>query len=234
MIRFDGVSKIYEGHVHALCDVSFHLGKGEMAFLMGPSGAGKTTLLKLIYGEEFPSDGVVEVAGHDVSHLRRRQIPYLRRRIGVVFQDFRLLSDRTIYENLDLVLLIAGFPASERKKRVLSALASVGLSHKIRNYPHDLSGGEQQRIAIARALVVDPLIILADEPTGNLDPDLSNYIVQLLRSINARGTAILMATHNYQLVQKTQGRVLMLKEGHIVADQEHQAPTPPTTTEGQF
>jgi cell division transport system ATP-binding protein len=130
MIRFDGVSKIYEGHVHALCNVSFHLGKGEMAFLMGPSGAGKTTLLKLIYGEEFPSDGVVEVAGHDVSHLRRRQIPYLRRRIGVVFQDFRLLSDRTIYENLDLVLLIAGFPASERKKRVLSALASVGLSHK--------------------------------------------------------------------------------------------------------
>jgi len=233
MIRFDGVSKVYEGHVHALCDVSFHLEKGEMAFLMGPSGAGKTTLLKLIYAEDTPSDGVVEVAGHDVSRLRRRQIPYLRRRIGVVFQDFRLLSDRTVYENLDLVLLIAGFPASDRKKRVLSALAAVGLSQKVRNFPHDLSGGEQQRVAIARALIVDPLIILADEPTGNLDPDLAHYIVQLLRSINARGTAILMATHNYQLVQKTQGRVLLLKEGQLVADQPMQATANPTQTEYQ-
>jgi len=213
MIRFDGVSKIYEGHVHALCDVSFHLEKGEMAFLMGPSGAGKTTLLKLIYGEDFPTEGVVEVAGHDVSRLRRRQVPYLRRRIGVVFQDFRLLSDR--------------------KKRVLSALAAVGLAHKLRSFPHDLSGGEQQRIAIARALIVDPLIILADEPTGNLDPDLANYIVQLLRSINARGTAILMATHNYQLVQKTQGRVLMLKEGQIIADQPYKTESGQTAAEFQ-
>ena len=233
MIRFDGVSKVYEGHVHALCDVSFHLEKGELAFLMGPSGAGKSTLLKLIYGEELPSQGVVEVAGHNVSHLRRRQIPYLRRRIGVVFQDFRLLSDRTIYENLDLVLLIAGFPASDRKKRVLSALAAVGLSQKLRNFPHELSGGEQQRVAIARALIVDPLIILADEPTGNLDPDLANYIVQLLRSINARGTAILMATHNYQLVQKTQGRVLMLKEGQLISDQPKQGADSPAPTEYQ-
>lgn len=218
MIRFNNVTKDYHGHPRALNGVSFHLGKGEMAFLMGHSGAGKSTLLKLIYAEETPSDGLVQVAGHDISDLRRRQIPFLRRRIGVIFQDFRLLPDRTVLENLDLVLLIAGFPPAERKKNALYALGLVGLSHKLRAYPTDLSGGEQQRVAIARALCVNPLIILADEPTGNLDPELSWNIVQMLRQINARGTAILMATHNYNLVQKLHGRILLLKEGRLVTD----------------
>jgi len=215
MIKMRGVTKVYDNGVVALRDVSVDVAKGELAFLTGPSGAGKSTLLKLITAEERPTEGLVEIAGHDVGTLRRREIPYLRRRIGVVFQDFRLLEERTVLENVTLPLTILGLAPGEQRRRALQVLTVVGLAQRKDARPLELSGGEQQRIAIARAIALDPAILLADEPTGNLDPDITWHIMKLFRLINARGTAVVIATHNYDVVKKMDARVIKIMHGEL-------------------
>lgn len=218
MIRFANVFKAYSRGVLALRDVSFHIAKGEFVFLTGHSGAGKSTALKLIYAEEFPTSGEVRVSGYVTSHLRRSEIPRLRRRLGIVFQDFRLLEDRTAEENVAFALEVTGARRSTIGPKVMRVLAQVGLAAKALAYPRELSGGEQQRVAIARALVNDPLVLLADEPTGNLDERAARGVFQLLRDINASGTAVVMATHNLELVRQTPYRVIELQEGAVVYD----------------
>ncbi len=218
MIRMRGVTKAYENGVVALEDISVDVGKGELAFLTGPSGAGKSTVLKLITAEEKPTDGLVEVAGHDVAGLRRRDIPYLRRRIGVVFQDFRLLNERTVLDNVVLPLTILGLGPAEQRRRALQVLTVVGLAQRKDAKPLELSGGEQQRVAIARAIALDPAILLADEPTGNLDPDITWHIMKLFRVINARGTAVVIATHNYNVVKRMDARIIKIIKGRIEAE----------------
>jgi cell division transport system ATP-binding protein len=215
MIKMRNVSKVYENGVVALDDVSVDVGKGELAFLTGPSGAGKSTFLKMITAEEKPTDGLVEVAGHDVGTLRRRDIPYLRRRIGVVFQDFRLLRERTVLENVMLPLTILGLTPAEQRRRALQVLTVVGLAQRKDSKPLELSGGEQQRVAIARAIALDPAILLADEPTGNLDPDITWHIMKLFRVINARGTAVVIATHDYEVVRKMDARIIKIIDGKL-------------------
>ncbi|UCH77455.1 MAG: cell division ATP-binding protein FtsE [Candidatus Coatesbacteria bacterium] len=215
MIKMRGVTKIYDNGVVALHDVSVDVAKGELAFLTGPSGAGKSTLLKLITAEEPPTEGLVEIAGHDVGALRRREVPYLRRRIGVVFQDFRLLNERTVLENVMLPLTILGLAPAEQRRRALQVLTVVGLAQRKDARPMELSGGEQQRVAIARAIALDPAILLADEPTGNLDPDITWHIMKLFRLINARGTAVVIATHNYDVVKKMDARVIKIIRGEL-------------------
>jgi len=197
-------------------NVSFSIAPGEMAFLVGPSGAGKSTVLKTIYLEEWPQEGHVVVGEYNSLFIDYREIPFLRRRLGVVFQDFKLLDDRDVFGNVAFVLQVIGIKRKEIKRRVLRALADVGLSHKSRKFPKELSGGEQQRIAIARAIVNEPYILLADEPTGNLDPVTSQGIMEVLQRINARGTSILMATHNDEMVKKYNGRILHIQHGIIV------------------
>jgi cell division transport system ATP-binding protein len=218
MIRFTKVSKQYTRGGPALEDVSFNLGRGEFAFLTGPSGAGKSSILKLVYIDERPSSGEVRVDGKSSVTMTAREIPRLRRRLGVVFQDFRLLEDRTAEQNIAFALEVTGTPHSAIAPRVARALTQVGLSSKGTSLPHELSGGEQQRVAIARALVNDPLVLLADEPTGNLDERATRGIFQLLRDINAAGTAVLMATHDLDLVRDTGLRSLELNKGRLVYD----------------
>jgi cell division transport system ATP-binding protein len=215
MIKMFDVTKVYENGVVALDGVSVEVGKGELAFLTGPSGAGKSTFLKLITAEERPTEGLVEVAGHDVGTLRRRDIPYLRRRIGVVFQDFRLLRERTVLENVMLPLTILGMTPSEQRRRALQVLNVVGLAQRKDAKPLELSGGEQQRVAIARAIALDPAILLADEPTGNLDPDITWHIMKLFRVINARGTAVVIATHDYDVVKRMDARIIKILDGKL-------------------
>ena len=217
MIRLYHVTMRYSPHNAALIDVTFSVEKGEFVFLSGPSGAGKTTLLKLIFREELPTEGQVVVNGKIIAALPPRRIPFLRRNIGVVFQDFKLLGTRTIMENVTLVLRILGYPPRERKARAYRVLKMVGLHHKLAVYPRELSGGEQQRVAIARALINEPAILLADEPTGNLDPDLALEIMGLFKEINARGTTVLVATHDREMIQRMQRRVLHLERGRLVA-----------------
>jgi cell division transport system ATP-binding protein len=219
MIRMREVTKVYENGVVALEDVTVDVGKGELAFLTGPSGAGKSTFLKLITAEERATEGLVEVAGHDVSTLRRRDVPYLRRRIGVVFQDFRLLNERTVLDNVMLPLTILGLAPSEQRRRALQVLTVVGLAQRKDARPLELSGGEQQRVAIARAIALDPAILLADEPTGNLDPDITWHIMKLFRLINARGTAVVIATHDYDVVKKMDARIIKILNGKIPSEQ---------------
>jgi cell division transport system ATP-binding protein len=219
MIRMRNVTKVYENGVVALEDVTVDVGKGELAFLTGPSGAGKSTFLKLITAEEKPTEGLVEVAGHDVGTLRRRDVPYLRRRIGVVFQDFRLLNERTVLDNVVLPLTILGLVPSEQRRRALQVLTVVGLAQRKDARPLELSGGEQQRVAIARAIALDPAILLADEPTGNLDPDITWHIMKLFRLINARGTAVVIATHDYDVVKKMDARIIKILNGKIPSEQ---------------
>ena len=223
MIRLDQVSKHYPSGSAALTEVSLHVQKGEFAFLTGPSGAGKTTLLRLLLREELPSSGTVTVDGRDLATMRAREVPDLRRRMGVVFQDFKLIRNKTVLENLTFVLEAVGAPRSEHKARGLGALKRVSLQHRIHAYPLQLSGGEQQRVAIARALINDPLILLADEPTGNLDPDLSEEIMAMLRDINAHGTTVLVATHDRDMVRKWGRKVLHLMAGRLVASPERGA-----------
>jgi cell division transport system ATP-binding protein len=218
MIRFTKVSKLYPRGGPALEQVSFHLRRGEFAFLTGPSGAGKSTILKLIYVDERPTSGEVRVDGKSSVTLGRNDIPLLRRHLGVVFQDFRLLEDRTAEQNVAFALEVIGTTAHAIAPRVARALAQVGLAGKGSALPHELSGGEQQRVAIARALVNDPLVLLADEPTGNLDDRASRGIFQLLREINASGTAVLMATHDLDLVRDAGVRTLELNRGALVFD----------------
>jgi cell division transport system ATP-binding protein len=217
MIRLLQVGKSYPPGTTALSDITLHVEKGEFAFLTGPSGAGKTTLLRLLLREELATTGQVMVNGRDVAKLAPREVPYLRRTIGVVFQDFKLIQSRTVLENITFVLEAVGVPAAARKPRAMRVLTQVSLQHKIHSYPLQLSGGEQQRVAIARALVNDPLLLLADEPTGNLDADLSSDILNLLREINARGTTVLVATHDRDLIRRMARRVIQLQAGRLVS-----------------
>jgi cell division transport system ATP-binding protein len=218
MIRFTKVTKDYPRLGAALNDVSFSVGKGEFVFLTGPSGAGKSTILKLIYMEERPTDGEVRVAGLSSVTIRPRDIPKLRRKLGIVFQDFRLLEDRTAEANVAFALEVTGTPRSSIAGKVSRALTQVGLASKATSYPRELSGGEQQRVAIARALVNDPILLIADEPTGNLDDRATRGVFQLLRDINASGTAVLMATHNLDLIRRSDYRSIELNRGKIVFD----------------
>jgi cell division transport system ATP-binding protein len=231
MISFFHVTKEYPRTGAALTDVSFRVAKGELAFLTGPSGSGKSTLLKMMYAEELPTTGEVRVAGMNVSKLRRADIALLRRKLGIVFQDFRLLDDRTAEQNIAFALEVTGAPTASIPPRVSRLLAQVGLSSKGASYPRQLSGGEQQRIAIARALANDPYVLIADEPSGNLDDRATRGIFQLLRDINAAGTAVLMATHDLALVRRHEFRVIELNRGQIVYDSAEAAPPPSAVLE---
>ncbi|MGQ0703969.1 MAG: cell division ATP-binding protein FtsE [Gemmatimonadales bacterium] len=218
MIRFSHVSKTYPNGVAALRDVSFEIAKGEFTFLTGHSGAGKSSILSLIFAEQKPTSGDVKVSGFPVTRLGPGQVPRLRRKLGIVFQDFRLLPYRTVEENVGFALEVTGARRDLIPGRVMRVLTRVGLAGKARVYPKELSGGEQQRVAIARALVNDPPIFLADEPTGNLDERASRGIFQLLQDINAGGAVVVMATHNLALVRDTPYRVIELQHGQIVYD----------------
>ena len=218
MIRFSHVSKSFPNGAVALRDVSFHVPKGQFVFLTGHSGAGKSTILTLISAHDRPSSGDIRVAAMSLSTIKQRDIPRLRRRLGIVFQDFRLLEYRTAEENVAFALEVTGAPQSSISGRVMRVLTLVGLAGKARAYPKELSGGEQQRVAIARALVNDPPILLADEPTGNLDERAARSVFQLLRDINNGGTSVIMATHNLELVRQTNYRAIELKSGQIVYD----------------
>jgi len=218
MIRFEQVSKLYPGGHQALQKVSFHLQKGEMAFLSGHSGAGKSTLLKLITMMERPSDGRIGFNGYDVTRLARKDVPFIRRQIGMIFQDHRLLMDRTVFDNVALPLVIDGFTPAETQKRVSAALDKVGLHDKSGYLPLMLSGGEQQRVGIARAIVNTPPLLLADEPTGNLDAQLAADIMHLFAEFNHLGTSVLIASHDMGLIQASGCRILTLQEGRLVGD----------------
>lgn len=220
MIRFEQVSKVYPGGQKALSDVSFHLKRGEMAFLTGHSGAGKSTLLKLITVIERANGGKVSINGHDIAKIRRAQVPYLRRDIGMIFQSHHLLMEKTVFDNVALPLMIEGFSHGEIRKRVAGALDMVGLFGKERHSPIMLSGGEQQRVGIARAIVNKPPLLLADEPTGNLDPKLSMDILRLFETFNDSGTTVLIATHDLGLIARMKYRTLTLKQGCILGAQE--------------
>jgi cell division transport system ATP-binding protein len=219
MIQFFHVSKTYARDVEALADIDLAIQKGEFVFIVGPSGAGKTTLLRLIFRDELPTSGQILVNGRNVVKLPRRSIPALRRSIGIIFQDFKLLHDRSIAENLALVYRVLGVPASIGKRKVTNILKLVGLSHKAHLSPYKLSGGERQRVAIARALMNDPLLLLADEPTGNLDSDLAADVMRLLGEINTKGTTVVVATHDVNLVRDLRHRTILLKGGRLIGDQ---------------
>lgn len=218
MIKLQDVTVAYGNEWTALSHVDLCVDKGEFAFIVGPTGAGKSTLLKLLYREEKVSQGQVHVAGHDLSSMHHRDIPQFRRKLGIVFQDFGLLPNKTVYENVAFALRVTGEGRSSVRRKVPNALEMVGLAHRPDAFPHQLSGGEQQRVAIARALVNDPPLLLADEPTGNLDPDTSMGIVQLLNHINLRGTTVIVATHDHAIVDKMQRRVIAFERGKIVRD----------------
>ena len=216
MIEAQHLSKFYSRGLYALRDLSLNVDKGEFVFLTGPSGTGKSTLLRLLLCQEKPSEGAITVNGHDLTTLSRTDIQEYRRGIGFIFQDFKLIPSRTVFENVAFVLEVLGVPSSQQRRRAFQVLKWVGLQHRMNAHPRDLSGGEQQRIAIARALVNDPALILADEPTGNLDPDLSLEIMNLLREVNAGGTTVLVATHDRELIRLVGRRTITLDHGRIV------------------
>ncbi len=218
MIEFRNVSKVYNNGTEALHNVNLQVEKGEFVFIVGSSGAGKSTFLKLITCEERPSSGQIIVDGVDVSRLRKGKIPYVRRRMGMVFQDFRLIDHMTVYDNVAFAMRVVGARPRTIKKRVPYILSLVGLQHKAKHYPTELSGGERQRVGLARALVNNPAMIIADEPTGNIDPALSFEIVDLLSEINRRGTTVLMVTHEHSLVKHFHKRIIQIHSGEIVAD----------------
>lgn len=218
MIRFTQTSKRYEGGYDALSGVSFNVEPGELAFVTGHSGAGKSTLLKLIALLERPTRGQILVNGQNLSRIRRRQIPYFRRNIGIIFQDHQLLFDRTVFDNVALPLIIAGFPRAEVGRRVRAALDKVGLLKKEKKYPITLSGGEQQRVGIARAVVHKPPLLLADEPTGNLDPELSREIMHIFDEFSQVGVTVLVASHDLDLIREMQSRQIILSQGRLLDD----------------
>ena len=219
MIVFDDVTKIYEPNVIALRDASFVIEKGEFVFLVGASGSGKSTVIRLLLRELEVTSGRLLVAGRDIARLRRNQVPQLRRNLGCVFQDFKLLPNRTASENVAYALKVQGESSSNVRRKVPEVLNLVGLAHKMGSYPHELSGGEQQRVSIARAFVNHPPLLVCDEPTGNLDPDTSVGIMQLLYRINRTGTTVLMATHDREMVDKMRRRVIALDDGLVVRDE---------------
>ncbi|MDP3261024.1 MAG: cell division ATP-binding protein FtsE [Thermodesulfovibrionales bacterium] len=218
MIHFSNVTKFYEKQA-ALKNITFSIEKGEMVFMTGPSGAGKSTLLKIIYLSEKPDEGSVTIAEWDLSKLKESSIPFLRRNIGVVFQDFRLLDNRNVFDNVAIALRIRGMLDSEIQDWVMEILKMVNLRHKADSYPRALSGGEQQRVVIARAIVGEPTILLADEPTGNVDPDTAAGITRLFKDINARGTTVVIATHNRELYRNTGRRVFRIDGGNMVGEE---------------
>ena len=220
MIKFDHVSKIYPNLIAALHDISFEINPGDFISVVGRSGAGKSTLVKLIIREEYPSKGTVLVEGMDIAEIRPKDIPYLRRKIGVVFQDIKLLPRRTAFENVAYAMEVGGVPWDTIKREVPQILELVGLAEKTNSFPDELSGGEKQRIAIARALAHKPLLLLADEPTGNLDEINAMEILTVLRKINELGTTIVLATHARELVDKVKKRVIVLEDGELVSDEE--------------
>ena len=224
MIEFKNVSKTYSNGTKAIQNVSLHVDKGEFVFIVGSSGAGKSTFLKLLMCEEMPSSGEIAINGRVVNELRRRDIPYLRRTMGIVFQDFRLIERMTVYENVAFAMHVVGAFPRDVRKRVPYILGLVGLQSKAKCYPSELSGGEQQRVGLARALVNNPSLIIAAEPTGDVDPALSFEIVDLLSEINRRGTTILMVTHEHNLVKHFNRRVIQIHNGEIVADTEESKP----------
>lgn len=218
VIEFRGVSKTYPTGTHALEDVNIKINSGEFVFIVGSSGAGKSTFMKLIMREEKANTGKITVNGFDLMKIRRSQVPMLRRTMGIVFQDFRLIPTMNVFQNVAFAMHVVGASGREVRRVVTNALSKVGLGHKARSMPNELSGGEQQRVGLARALVNSPRLIIADEPTGNVDPNMSYEIVSLLTEINRRGTTILMVTHDHNLVRDFRHRVIMLDGGKIVAD----------------
>jgi cell division transport system ATP-binding protein len=216
VIEAQNLSKMYARGVYALRDLTLRVDKGEFVFLTGPSGAGKSTFLRLLLRRDIPSEGHLSVGGRDLTTLSTAEVQAYRRSLGFVFQDFKLLPSKTVLENVAFVPHVLGMPITQQQRRTFQVLKWVGLQHRMNAYPMELSGGEQQRIAIARALVNDPQIILADEPTGNLDPDLSLEIMNLFREINARGTTVVVATHDRELIRRVGRRSLTLDHGHVV------------------
>jgi cell division transport system ATP-binding protein len=218
MIQLFNVTKHYASGTEALRGVSLDIRKGEFVFLVGPSGAGKTTLMRLIYRDELPSSGHVVIDGRNIERLAESRVPFLRRSVGVVFQDFKLIDSRTVAENVAFALQVTGAPAVEVREKTQRALELMGLRHKANLYPQQISAGEKQRACIARALVNDPAILITDEPTGNLDPELALDIMRIFMEINNRGTTVLMATHNHNLVEQFGRRVVHLVAGRVIAD----------------
>lgn len=220
LIELKGVTKKYKRGSTALRDLSVSINQGEFVYLVGPSGAGKSSFIKLLYREEAATKGTIKVGEFELTKLKARQVPILRRSIGVVFQDYKLLQRKTVYENVAFAMEVIGSKRKDIKKRVPEVLDLVGLKHKARSFPEELSGGEQQRVAIARAIVNNPKLLIADEPTGNLDPEIALEIMQLLERINLQGTTVIMATHNSVIVNTMKHRVLAVEEGRLVRDQE--------------
>jgi cell division transport system ATP-binding protein len=218
MIHFYHVTKKFDRYSTALHDVTFHIDKGEFVFLTGASGAGKSTLLKLILRQMVPSEGQIVVNGRNLMAMKKAQLPFFRREIGMVFQDFKLIERMTVFENLSFILTVLNVAPKEHKKKAYQALRTVNLHHKLNAYPPQLSGGEQQRVAIARALINDPLVLIADEPTGNLDPDLSTEIVQIFSEANLRGSTVLLATHDRDLIRTSGRRCIVLDHGRIIEE----------------
>ena len=219
MLKMTDVSKVYPGGSVALQNVDIHIEPGEFVFVVGPSGAGKSTFIKMLFREVLPSTGSIFVNGVDILSLTPNEIPYMRRQLGIIFQDYRLLPDRTVYENVAFAMEVIETPRRKIKRRVLNVLDLVGLRHRCNAYPNELSGGEQQRIAIARAIVNDPVFVIADEPTGNLDPETSWDIMEIFKEINAEGTTIVMATHDKEIVDAMGKRVIAIEDGKIVRDE---------------
>ena len=220
MITLDGITKIYQPKIVALDDVNLEIQSGEFASIVGPSGAGKSTLVRLLIAQEKPTKGKILIGGRDISHLKSRHIPYYRRKLGVVWQDFKLLSNKTVFENVAYALEVVEKPIEEIRSKVPQILRLVGLEGKEERFPRELSGGEVQRTAIARALVHEPRLLIADEPTGNLDPVNTREIVDLLLKINSLGTTVLLATHNKDVVNNLKRRVIVLEDGKVISDRK--------------
>ena len=220
MINVDKVTKIYDNGALAINNISLNIKKGEFVFVIGSSGSGKSTFMKMLLKEVEPTEGKIIIDGIDINNIKRKEIPFLRRKIGVVFQDFRLLSSKTVFENIAFALQVTETPPKAIRRNVPAILAMVGLTHKAKAYPNELSGGEQQRVALARAIINKPPILLADEPTGNLDPETAWEIMELLKEINVRGTTVVIATHAKDIVDEMKKRVITLQKGIILSDKE--------------
>ena len=220
MLIMSDVSKVYPGGSIALQDVNVHIEPGEFVFVVGPSGAGKSTFIKMLFREVLPTTGSIFVNGTDILSLTPKEIPFMRRQLGIIFQDYRLLPDRTVYENVAFAMQVIEAPHRRIKRQVMNVLDLVGLRHRAHAYPNELSGGEQQRIAIARAIVNDPVFVIADEPTGNLDPETSWDIMEIFKEINESGTTIVMATHDKVVVDAMGKRVIAIEKGRIVRDEK--------------
>ena len=223
MLIMSDVSKVYPGGSTALQNVNVHIEPGEFVFVVGPSGAGKSTFIKMLFREVLPTTGSIFVNGVDILSLTPKEIPFMRRQLGIIFQDYRLLPDRTVYENVAFAMQVIEAPHRKIKRQVMNVLDLVGLRHRANAYPNELSGGEQQRIAIARAIVNDPVFVIADEPTGNLDPETSWDIMEIFKEINSAGTTIVMATHDKDVVDAMGKRVIAIEQGRIVRDEKEGA-----------